>query len=85
MERNFESDKKLIESEQKGVVQVLKSEKDSLKANNNMLTSQVTDLTAKLENAYNQLRDLASDTVKGPSMAAMVSEIKKQQQNSNTR
>jgi hypothetical protein len=78
IEATLKAEKALIEAENKGVVQVLKSEKLSLETSNDSLKSQVTDMTNKLENAYKQLRDLASDTVKGPSMAAMVSEVKKQ-------
>jgi chromosome segregation ATPase len=78
LESRLESEKKLIEMENSGIVNLLNSEKVSLESSNEVLKSQVSDLTSKLEKAYGQLRDLASDTVKGASTASVVNEVRKQ-------
>lgn len=83
IERHFNNQAALKESEHSGVVSLLTSEKTAMEQKVIELQNQVTSLSSKLDGAYKELRDLASDTVKGAGESAILGELKASLASSN--
>jgi hypothetical protein len=79
LNKHYESEAKLVAANASAEVQLLTAKNESLEDKVSEMATQLSDVTSKLDGAYKELRDLASDTVKGAGQKELLAEIRNSQ------